>query len=140
LTIAAALALGLSRTWAVGFSLLIAVPAILGGAVFELKHVFFPKRGSAASLTPDLLAQTIVATVLAGVVGYFAIVWLVRVVKSGRLWWFSIYLIVLASIVLATFGGRARSTPVGSEHAREERRAAVADAPLVSIVENAMSR
>ena len=29
-TIAAALALGLSRTWAVGFSLLIAVPAILG--------------------------------------------------------------------------------------------------------------
>ena len=38
-TIAAALALGLSRTWAVGFSLLIAVPAILGAAVFEIKDV-----------------------------------------------------------------------------------------------------
>ena len=39
LTIAAALALGLSRTWAVGFSLLIAVPAILGAAVWEMRHV-----------------------------------------------------------------------------------------------------
>ena len=36
LTVATALALGLSRAWAVGFSLLIAVPAILGAAVFEL--------------------------------------------------------------------------------------------------------
>lgn len=104
LTIAAALALGLSRTWSVGFSLLIAVPAILGGAVFELRHV------SAASVTPDRLAQTFVATVLAGIVGYFAIVWLVKVVKSGRIWWFAIYLIVLATIVLATFGGHARSS------------------------------
>ena len=39
LTIAAALALGLSRTWAVGFSLMIAVPAILGAAVWEMRHV-----------------------------------------------------------------------------------------------------
>ena len=49
LTIAAALALGLSRTWAVGFSLLIAVPAILGAAVFELKDMVEPD----ALLTPD---------------------------------------------------------------------------------------
>ena len=57
MTIAAALALGLSRTWAVGFSLLIAVPAILGAAVFELRHV------DPAMLTPDRLAQTVAATV-----------------------------------------------------------------------------
>ncbi len=38
LTIAAALALGLSRTWAVGFSLLIAVPAILGAACYEIER------------------------------------------------------------------------------------------------------
>jgi undecaprenyl-diphosphatase len=102
LTIAAALALGLSRTWAVGFSLLIAVPAILGGGIFELRHV------TAASLTPDRLAQTLAATVVAGVVGYFAILWLVKVVKSGRIWWFSIYLIVLAMVVLATFTAQGR--------------------------------
>jgi undecaprenyl-diphosphatase len=102
LTIAAALALGLSRTWAVGFSLLIAVPAILGGAVFELRHV------STASVTSDRLAQTLAATVVAGVVGYFAILWLVRIVKSGRIGWFSIYLIVLATAVLSAFGARGR--------------------------------
>ena len=60
MTIAAALALGLSRTWAVGFSLLIAVPAILGAAVFELRHV------DPAMLTPDRFAQTIAATVAGG--------------------------------------------------------------------------
>ena len=44
LTIAAALALGLSRTWSVGFSLLIAVPAICGAVVFELKDVIKDHR------------------------------------------------------------------------------------------------
>ncbi len=109
LTIATALALGFSRTWAVGFSLLIAIPAILGGGVFELRHV------KPASLTPDHLAQTLAATIVAGIVGYFAIVWLVKVVKSGRIWWFSVYLIVAAIVVLATFGSRGRSTKAEGE-------------------------
>ncbi len=94
LTIAAALMLGLSRTWAVGFSLLIAVPAILGAAVWELRH---PER---LASSPDRAAQAVAATVLAGVVGYFAIIWLTKIVRSGRIWWFAIYLIVLAVAVL----------------------------------------
>jgi len=94
LTIAAALALGFTRTWAVGFSLLIAVPAILGAAVWEMRHV------NPAGLTPDRLAQAFAATILAGVVGYFAIIWLIRIVRSGRIWYFSIYLVVLAVGVL----------------------------------------
>jgi undecaprenyl-diphosphatase len=95
-TIAAALALGFSRTWAVGFSLLIAVPAILGAAVYEIKDV------NPSMLTADRVTQAAVATILAGVVGYFAIIWLTRVVRSGRIWCFSLYLIVLAIIVLTT--------------------------------------
>ena len=55
LTIAAALGLGFSRTWAVGFSLLIAVPAILGAAVFELKDV------DPTTLTADRVAQIVAA-------------------------------------------------------------------------------
>ncbi len=97
MTIAAALALGLSRTWAVGFSLLIAVPAILGAAVFELRHV------DRAMLTPDRLTQTVIATVLAGVVGYFAIHWLFKIVRAGHVWYFSVYLVVLAIVVLTAF-------------------------------------
>jgi undecaprenyl-diphosphatase len=94
-TIATALALGLSRTWAVGFSLLIAVPAVLGGVVFEIKDI------KSADLTADRLAQAMAATILAGIVGYFAIVWLIRIVRSGRIWYFSVYLIVVGVIVLA---------------------------------------
>ena len=95
LTIAAALALGFSRTWAVGFSLLIAVPAICGAAVFELKDAI--KDPAALGLTPDRIAQTLAATVVAGLVGYLAILWLIRVVRAGRLWYFSVYLIALGS-------------------------------------------
>ena len=96
LTIAAALALGLSRTWAVGFSLLIAVPAILGAAVFEIKDV------NRSMLTSDRVGPAVAGTVLAGMVGYFAIIWLTRVVRSGRIWYFSLYLVVLAIVVIST--------------------------------------
>lgn len=95
LTIATALALGLSRAWAVQFSLLIAVPAIMGAAVFEVRKVH-PDL-----LTPERLGPTVAAAVLAGLVGYLAIVWLVRIVQSGRLWYFSVYLVVLAAVILA---------------------------------------
>ena len=98
LTVAAALARGLSRSWAVGFSLLIAVPAISGAAFFEIVKVLKLKPDT---LTPDRVAQTVAATVLAGVIGYGAIIWLVKIVRAGRLWYFSVYLIVLAPIVLA---------------------------------------
>lgn len=94
LTIAAALGLGLSRSWAVGFSLLIAVPAILGAAVSEFKDL------DPHTLTSDRIAQTVTATILAGIVGYGAIIWLVKIVRSGRLWYFSVYLIVLATVLL----------------------------------------
>jgi undecaprenyl-diphosphatase len=96
LTIAAALALGLSRTWSVGFSLLIAVPAILGAAVWEIRKI------DPAMLSSDLVAQAVAATILAGVVGYFAIQWLFRVVREGHIWYFSIYLTLLAIVVLVT--------------------------------------
>ena len=99
LTIASALLLGFSRTWAVGFSLLIAVPAICGAAVFELKDAI--KDPQALGLTPDRIAQTLAATVVAGLVGYLAILWLIRVVRAGKLWYFSVYLVALGILVLA---------------------------------------
>jgi undecaprenyl-diphosphatase len=108
LTVASALALGLSRSWAVGFSLLIAVPAILGATVLELRKL------DPATMTPDRAAQTVAAAVVAGVVGYGAIIWLVKIVRSGRLWYFSVYLIVLATIVLtlvAIYGEPAHAEP-----------------------------
>jgi undecaprenyl-diphosphatase len=105
LTIAAGLALGLSRRWAVGFSLLIAVPAILGAACYEILKVCLGRESiDAPSLTPDHVTQACAATILAGLVGYFAIIWLTRIVRAGRIWYFSVYLVVLGIVVL-TIGG-----------------------------------
>jgi undecaprenyl-diphosphatase len=98
LTVGTALALGFSPVWAVGFSLLIAVPAISGAALSELKDTLTDPH--ALGLTPDRVAQTIAATVVAGLVGYLAILWLIRVVRAGQLWYFSVYLIVLGLLVL----------------------------------------
>ena len=54
-----------------------------------------------ATLTADAVAQAVVATVLAGIVGYFAILWLIRIVRSGRIWYFSVYLFVVGVSILA---------------------------------------
>jgi len=110
LTVAAALSLGFSRAWAVGFSLLIMIPAVLGGVVSEINDVD-PKL-----LTGDRVAQTVAATVLAGVVGYGAIIWLVKIVRSGRVWYFSVYLVVLGLAVLAA-STAGLSTPAKSPSA-----------------------
>ncbi len=108
MTVAMALALGLSRSWAVGFSLLIAIPAILGAEVLELKDV------DRSTLTPDRIAQTIAATVVAGAVGYGAIIWLVKIVRNGRLWYFSVYLILLAIGVLGARAYLGKPTPTST--------------------------
>jgi undecaprenyl-diphosphatase len=111
LTIASALGLGLSRSWAVGFSLLIAVPAITGAFLSELKDTL--KNPQSLGLTPDRIAQTVTATILAGIVGYLAILWLIRVVRSGRLWYFSVYLVVMGVLVLSLASKTGGSSHVG---------------------------
>jgi undecaprenyl-diphosphatase len=71
------------------------VPAILGAAVKEVKDI------DPATLSADYIAQALAATVVAGLVGYAAIAWLVRIVRGGRIWYFSVYLIVLGLLVLS---------------------------------------
>jgi undecaprenyl-diphosphatase len=95
LTISAALALGFSKTWAVNFSLMMAVPAILGATAFELRKV------DTNTLTGERVAQIVASAAVAGVIGYLAIVWLLRLVRSGRLWYFSVYLVLLGIGLIA---------------------------------------
>ncbi|WZO99452.1 undecaprenyl-diphosphate phosphatase [Isosphaeraceae bacterium EP7] len=125
-TIAAGLALGFTKTWAVGFSLLMAIPAIAGAELVELKDVDY------ATLTPDFVARCVAASVVSGVVGYVALVWLVRVVRSGKLWYFSVYLVALALVIFATLwlgGDRAHAVPPAAENG------AVRGAPAVGLPE-----
>ena len=139
LTVAAALALGFRRNWAVQFSLMLAVPAILGAATFEIKDV------DKSTLNAELITQTIAASALAGIIGYVAIVWLVRVVRTGRLWYFSVYLLLLGLIVMFGFAKARRpldgrsSTPPSQRAARANPAGAV-DRRLPAIGQRALDR
>ena len=77
-TISVGLARGLSRTFAVRFSLLLSIPAILGATVITLYSAI--RDGASFAFFPVYLA----GAVFAGVVGYFSIQILRRVIaKSG---------------------------------------------------------
>lgn len=84
-TIATGLLRGLDRAEAGRFSFLLGLPALAGAAVLELRHALPALRAEAASML----------AVVAGayVVGTLSLVLLLRVVRSGALWWFAVYCI-----------------------------------------------
>jgi undecaprenyl-diphosphatase len=101
-TMAVALLVGLERNWAVRFSFMMSVVASLGlGASGILKAIKDPQR--ADWLTTDFLIKTIVATVVSAVVAYLTITPLIALVKRAKLWYFGVYVWVVA---LAYFGWR----------------------------------
>lgn len=99
-TITAGLSLGLDRPTAVRFSFLLAIPAVFAAGLSEIPHVFEP---SAHGLQPSG-AQMIVATLVAGVVGYAVIAWLLRFVERHSVYLFVWYRIALGLLVFALLG------------------------------------
>ncbi|MER5391390.1 undecaprenyl-diphosphate phosphatase [Saccharopolyspora sp. NPDC002686] len=99
-TITAGLSLGLARPTAVRFSFLLAIPAVFAAGLSEIPHVFEP---SSHGLQPSG-AQMIVATVVAGVVGYAVIAWLLRFVERHSVYLFVWYRIALGLLVFALLG------------------------------------
>jgi undecaprenyl-diphosphatase len=100
-TIAFALLVGLSRRWAVTFSFLLLVPAVLGASVLELSEAW-REKGASFFTGPDF-AKYVGGAIVAGIVGYFAIGWLIRAVISKRLHWFAIYCILFGLALIFLF-------------------------------------
>ena len=92
-TISAGLAFGLTRAAAARYSFLLSIPAVVLSGLFELKDI-----GGADS--PGLM-PTLVATVVAFVVGYASIAFLLRYLERHTVYVFSAYRIVLGAVVLA---------------------------------------
>lgn len=86
-TISAGMFLGMDRKEVGEYSFLISIPAILGAVILKLGDV-----GDAASLDWGLLA---VGFFSAFVVGLGALALLMRFVRSGKLWYFAPYCILL---------------------------------------------
>ncbi len=95
-TISAGLFRGFDRLAAARYSFLLSVPAVVLSGLFELRKV--GENGS-----PSVWA-TIVATLVAFVVGYAAIAWLLRYLSTHSLGVFVIYRVVLGVAILILAG------------------------------------
>jgi undecaprenyl-diphosphatase len=89
--------LGYEREAATRYAFLLAIPAVVGAGLFELKEI--PHGDNAYGWGP-----TIVATVVAFIVGYAAIAWLLRYVSTNSYLPFVIYRIGLGSLTLILVG------------------------------------
>jgi undecaprenyl-diphosphatase len=94
-TMSAGLLLGLQRPAAARFSFLLAVPAVVASGLFELKGVISGEKGG-----DEPIGYVIVATVIAFIVGYVAIAWLLRYLAHHSVRLFVIYRVLLGSAVL----------------------------------------
>lgn len=93
-TISGALFMGLNRKTAADFSFLMSIPAILGGAVFEIPNAI--ETGMSGMHWTTLVAGMLVA----GMTGYFAIKFMISAIKKKKLWGFAVYTAVLGALVL----------------------------------------
>jgi undecaprenyl-diphosphatase len=96
-TISAGLFLSLTREAATRYSFLLAIPAVVISGVFSIPDVF-DKGG--AGLTPTG-AQMVVATLIAFVLGYASIAWLLRYVAHHTFYPFVLYRVAVGATVLA---------------------------------------
>lgn len=98
-TISAGLFLNLDREVATRFSFLLAIPAVMASGLFSLPDAFGPSAGQAASGI-----QLAIGTLIAGLVGYAAIAWLLKFVANHSFAWFAAYRIPLGLLVMLLLG------------------------------------
>jgi undecaprenyl-diphosphatase len=96
-TIAMGRLLGYKREAALRYSFLLAIPAVFGSGLYELKKAI--SEDSATKVFS--LTETLVATVAAFVIGYLVIAWLLKYVMSKSFAPFIYYRIGLGSLILA---------------------------------------
>jgi undecaprenyl-diphosphatase len=91
-TISAGLLLGFDRAAAARYSFLLSVPAVVGSGLFEARHI-----GGEGSVG---LLPTALATLLAFVVGYASIAWLLRWLVTHSTMVFVVYRVALGVLVI----------------------------------------
>lgn len=95
-TISGGLLVGITRKKAARFSFLMAIPAILGSLIFNIKDII-----SLDAVSAGFSYQTaIVGMIVAAITGVIALKWMFEIINRGKLWIFSIYVGVLGFLVL----------------------------------------
>jgi undecaprenyl-diphosphatase len=95
-TIAMGRFLGYTRDAALRYSFLLALPAVFGSGLYELKDAF------SANAAPNVftIPETLAATGVAFVIGYIVIAWLLKFVSTKSFRPFIIYRVALGSTLL----------------------------------------
>ena len=83
ITISTGIMRGVDRNRAARFSFMLSIPAILGGAVLKARDL--------GGLPPEQILPLIAGIAVAGVSGYVALRFLLRIVRAGKLHFFSYY-------------------------------------------------
>jgi undecaprenyl-diphosphatase len=110
-TIAMGRVLGYRREAALRYSFLLAIPAVFGSGFYELKQALSEKHG------PNVftLTETFVATIVAFIIGYLVIAWLLKFVTTKSFMPFIIYRICLGTLVLVLLATGVISDSVKAE-------------------------
>lgn len=96
-TITACLLNGYNRKFAVKYSFIMSIPAILGALVLDIKDVDFSKIGSSEVL------NYAAGMAVAAVVGYICIKTMLVVVKNKKFTIFSIYCLIMGAICVGSY-------------------------------------
>lgn len=94
-TISASMALGFDRNFAVRYSFLLSLPAVLGATLLKVVKV-----AKAGALNVELLPMYLVGMAVAGVVGYFAISLVKLLADKGKFGRFAYYCWIVGAVSL----------------------------------------
>jgi undecaprenyl-diphosphatase len=102
LTLSGGLSRKFDRDLTARFSFLLSIPAILGALVLQVKEL--AEGGQAGGIGPGLI---VAGTLTAALVGFFAIKFMLKIVRERSLRGFAVYVAVLGLLVLIDqFGTR----------------------------------
>jgi len=96
-TIAGGLWMGLSRVQATRYSFLLLIPVVIAGSLRDIVRLF---QGSLVLPNAWIL---LVSFVLAGVIGYLTIAWMIKLVSKTSLNWFALYAVLLGIVLIALY-------------------------------------
>ena len=96
-TITACVVSGFDRNFAVKYSFIMSIPAILGATVLELKDI-----GSVKVTAPEV-AYYIVGMAIAAIVGYICIKTLLVIVRKKKFTYFAIYCLLMGALSISGY-------------------------------------
>lgn len=96
-TITACLLCGFEKKFAVKYSFIMSIPAVLGAVVLELKDF-----GSLHLSNQDIVS-CIIATVVAAIVGYLSICFMMRLIRGKKYKYFAIYCAIIGLVAIGYY-------------------------------------